>query len=208
MKQVKIWMLIVAVTFLAGCVAHVSKTGAFDAQSASLGTGSHVIAYTNFIDQRGGKDKDKVGMISALLLKTQRPIGDIIADRIAYDLHELKNLGIQKVFLQDPFDQDSIVKAIRAKNADLYVAGVVREFDIASVDAIMDPANGHVQFEIKVYNPRGEVIYENVYEARTRHYIGMSSTIGSDKAIEKTYRAASDELLKDTRFDDVINSLT
>ena len=188
---------------LSGCMAHVSKVGSFDASTPQLSKGTRILAYSNFTDAR--KDQTKVGMISALLLKTQRPVGDIMADSIAYDLNAKHDLAIKKVYLQDPLDSTSISKAAKANGADYYLAGVVREFDIASVDAIMHPANCVTKYEIHLFDKEGKLLLKKELASQDTHYIGLGGQAGSDQAIQKNVDAATKKLVSDGEFITALN---
>ncbi len=202
MKISKLLSFVVIALMTAGCMTHVSKVGSDAHLSGQLSTGSHKMIYANFVDDR--PSKDKVGMISALMLNTQRPVGDIMADQVAYELNTKRDYSVEKVHFKDPYDKSSIINAMRAKNADIYIVGSIIDFDIASVDALLHPANCRSRYEVRVYNQSGDILLQKSINSNVTHFIGLAAQSGSDMAIQKNFDLAVKTLMYDGEFVDAI----
>lgn len=189
---------------MSGCAHMMALKDSPDAYTLPQNTSVPKIALKDFTDNRS--DKSSVGLISALQLKSSSPLGTVLANRTAARLKE-EGFAAVKFEEIDLTDKEEFRNALQSANARAFLTGGIDNFFVTSTDALLDKARGQATFYLRLYDSKGNVIYDKPHSAVSEYYIGLGGTGGSEKAVEFTLQACVDEIFKDEEFRNLLQNM-
>ncbi len=196
-KSSPYFMVIFLAIAISGCAYTANIKDTVDIYRAPAIQGAPKIILADLNDNRA--DKNAVGRVGALDLKSNTAINIVLTNRIASRLRD-EGFNVQKSNLTKPMDKNEMIEALKNDNGNAFLSGGLDNFFIASFDAIMEKGKGKATFYIKIFDKDGNSIFNKSYSGYAENWIGATGQFGCEKLIEQCIQDSVDEVFKDEEF--------